>query len=53
MGAPAAPASIGPHLASDDVLRIARLKAERAYRNLTTYRIAIRSKPTAGTWITS
>ena len=34
--------SIGqPRLASDEVLRIARLDAERAYRDLSRYRIAI------------
>jgi hypothetical protein len=36
-----AAASVGPHLASDEVLRIARLDAERAYRDLTPYRIGI------------
>jgi hypothetical protein len=30
-----------PSLTSDEVLRIARLDAERAYRNLTPYRIGI------------
>ncbi len=32
---------IRPHLASDQVLRIARLDAEHAYRDLTPYRISI------------
>jgi hypothetical protein len=30
-----------PRLSSDEVLRIARLDAERAYRDLTPYRISI------------
>ena len=30
-----------PRLASDEVLKIARLDAERAYRDLTPYRICI------------
>ena len=30
-----------PHLASDQVLRIARVDAEHAYRDLTPYRISI------------
>ena len=30
-----------PRLSSDDVLKIARLDAERAYRDLTPYRIGI------------
>jgi hypothetical protein len=35
-------ATIGPsRLSSDEVLRIARLDAERAYRELTPYRISI------------
>jgi hypothetical protein len=43
--APAA-ASIGqPQLSSDEVLKIARLDAERAYRDLTPYRIAIALEP--------
>ena len=32
---------IGQPLASDEALKIARLDAERAYRDLTPYRIAI------------
>ena len=42
MSAPAKPPGVGPsRLSSDEVLRIARLDAERAYRDLTAYRIAI------------
>ncbi len=38
---PAASPSVRPPLSSDEVLRIARLDAERAYRDLTPYRISI------------
>jgi hypothetical protein len=33
--------SVAPVLSSDEVLRIARLDAEKAYRDLTPYRISI------------
>ena len=35
------PGVMPPRLASDEVLKIARLDAERAYRDLTPYRIGI------------
>ena len=35
------PPSVHQPLSSDEVLRIARLDAERAYRDLTPYRISI------------
>lgn len=34
-----------PRLSSDEVLKIARLDAERAYRDLTPYRISIALEP--------
>jgi hypothetical protein len=33
--------SAQPHLSSDEVLKIARIDAERAYRDLTPYRISL------------
>ena len=42
MSAPAKSPGVGPsRLSSDEALRIARLDAERAYRDLSPYRIAI------------
>jgi hypothetical protein len=38
---PALSPSIGRPLSSDEVLRVARLDAERAYRDLTPYRISM------------
>jgi hypothetical protein len=35
------PSASQPRLASDEVLKIARLDAERVYRDLTPYRICI------------
>jgi hypothetical protein len=39
--ATASPGVGQPRLASDEVLKIARLDAERAYRDLTPYRISM------------